>query len=134
LDADRRKFDLLYKSGDREAATALSRKVQREFRARERRRRGQLCQQHPTETYPKRAGMIRRALGVSSKRPVATMEQIRAEYGITLLLENAENDKTVEPESSFRVPAQFKASMEKIIAKMRMGRAPGADGIYVEML
>jgi hypothetical protein len=134
LDADRRKVDLLYKSGDREAARALSRKVQREFRARERRRLGQLGQQLPTETCPKMAGMIRRALGVSSKRPVAALEQIRAEYGITLLLEDAANDETVEPESSFRVPAQFKASLERIIAKMRMGRAPGADGIYVEML
>jgi hypothetical protein len=134
LDMDRRKVDLLYKSGDREAARALSRKVQRDFRARERRRLGRLGQMLPTETCPKRAGMIRRALGVSSKRPVAAPEQIRAEYGITLLLEDAENDESVEPESSFRVPAQFKASLEKIIAKMRMGRAPGADGIYVEML
>jgi hypothetical protein len=108
--------------------------MQREFRARERRRLGRFGQQLPTETYPKRTGKIRLALGVSSKRPVAAPEQIRAEYGIPLLVEDAENDGTAEPESSFRVPAHFKESLEKIIAKMRMGRAPGADRIYVEML
>jgi hypothetical protein len=68
LDRGRREVNRLYRQGDRKASQALTRRLKREYRTRERNRLAKLANQLPEERCPKRAAMLRRALCLACPR------------------------------------------------------------------
>ncbi len=132
LDLLRRTVRTLYNKGYRTHSQALSRRVQREYRKNVRARRLRLAQELAGESSPHRAAALRVALGISPKKNVAP-EVVRRKFS-NQVCERIEDRLPAPTAAQFQVTPSFRQSIVAGLKNAKIGRAPGPDGVYGEMI
>lgn len=133
LDRQRAEVTRLRKNGLEAQAEQLGEKIRRARRKSERIRIAKLLALLPETTCPRAAAKIRRAVGLAPKRGKSAPVSVRENFGAVV----RKSDKPLSAPlliEKFEVSEQFSAALWASGKRLKAGRAPGVDGIYVEMV
>lgn len=133
LDRQRAEVTRLRKSGRNAEAEKLAREIRRARRKSERTRRAKLLALLPETTCPRAAARIRRAVGLAPKRGKSAPVSVRENFGAVV----RKSDKPLSAPllvEKFEVSQKFSEALWVSGKALKAGRAPGVDGVYVEMV